>query len=62
MPVFLKSLVSCTKAWRKHVLVQMEKMLLENNNNNNNNNNDDNDDNDDNDNNDITGLRRRRQG
>ena len=58
MPVFLKSLVSCTKAWRKHVLVQMEKMLLENN--------DDNDDNDDNesinDNNDITGLRRRRQG
>ena len=55
MPVFLKSLVSCTKAWRKHVLVQMEKMLLENND-------DDNDDNDDNDNNDITGLRRRRQG
>ena len=56
--MFLKSLVSCTKAWRKHVLVQMEKMLLENN--------DDNDDNDDNesinDNNDITGLRRRRQG
>ena len=57
MPVFLKSLVSCTKAWRKHVLVQMEKMLLENKDDN-----DDNADNDDNDDNDSTGLRRRRQG